>query len=47
MFELRKVREIMLNVKMYRRVHSDGPPVSKLDRLQYPSFDFDIDKYGV
>ena len=31
----------------YRRVHSDGPPVSKLDRLYYPLFDFDIDKYGV
>ena len=31
----------------YRKVHSDGPPVIKLDRLYYPLFIFDIDKYGL
>ena len=31
----------------YRKVHSDGPPVSKLDRLKYPLFNFDIEKYGL
>ena len=30
----------------YRKVHSNGPPVIKLDRLYYPLFDFYIDKYG-
>ena len=36
-----------MKMKYYRKVHSDGPPVIKLDRLYYPLFDFDIDKYGV
>ena len=37
----------MVSKLTYRKVHSDGPPVIKLDRLYYPLFDFDIDKYGV
>ena len=36
-----------MKMKYYRKVHSDGPPVIKLDRLYYPLFDLDIDKYGV
>ena len=32
---------------MYRKVRSDGPPVAKLDRLYWPLFNFDIDKYGL
>jgi len=39
--------EYCLSFLLYRKVHSDGPPVIKLDRLYYPSFDFDIHKYGV
>ena len=34
-------------VYKYRKVHSDGPPVIKLDRLYYLLFEFDIDQYGL